>query len=110
MCHPGALLGRLGDLLDPSQPKKVANMAPSCIPKRRQNRLKTDPKIDHFFDASWDRFSTEFWLICKAQVSTKITSKTNVYLVRTFFNNRALAAAGARFLRFLELEVRNKIQ
>ena len=27
-----------------------------------------DSKIDHLFDASWDRFFTDFWLIRKAKI------------------------------------------
>ena len=53
--HPGALLGRLGSLLGRLGPTKVANMAPSGFPKRKQIRSKTDPKVVQFLDASWNR-------------------------------------------------------
>ena len=43
--------------------EKVANMAPSWAPKSIKNRSKIYAKIDRFFDASWDRFMDEFWLI-----------------------------------------------
>ena len=33
-----------------------ANMAPTYLPKWSQDGQKIDPKIDHFFDASWNRF------------------------------------------------------
>ena len=41
----GGLLGGLG-------PRKVANMGPTWPPKRSQNQLKIDPKIDQFVNAS----------------------------------------------------------
>mgnify|MGYP003324106011 CR=1 FL=1 len=41
----GGLLGGLG-------PRKVANMAPTWLPKRSQNRLKIEAKNDLNFDAS----------------------------------------------------------
>ena len=34
--------------------EKVANMAPSWVPKSIKNQLKIDAKIDQKFDASWD--------------------------------------------------------
>ena len=57
----GGLLGRLG-------PRKVANMGPSCSPRRSQNRWKIDIKIDQFFDASWNRFLDGFWCILDAKM------------------------------------------
>ena len=51
--RPGGVLGRLGGVL-------VANMVPTWLPKWSQNREKIDPKINHFFDASWDRFLIGF--------------------------------------------------
>ena len=55
-----ASLKGLGGLLDGLGPRKVANMAPSWPPKRGQNQLKIDPKIDQFFSASWNRFWKDF--------------------------------------------------
>ena len=55
-----ASLKGLGGLLDGLGPRKVANMAPSWPPKRSQNQLKIDPKIDQFFSASWNRFWKDF--------------------------------------------------
>ena len=43
--------------------EKVANMAPSWLPKSKQNRRKIDAKFDRFFDASWNRFWDGFWWI-----------------------------------------------
>ena len=43
--RPGGVLGRLGGVL-------VANMAPTWLPKRSQNRLKIEAKNDLNFDAS----------------------------------------------------------
>ena len=57
----GGLLGGLG-------PRKVANMAPTWPPKRSQNQLKIDPKIDQFFNASWNRFLEGFWWILDAKM------------------------------------------
>ena len=57
----GGLLGGLG-------PRKVANMAPTWPPKRSQNQLKIDPKIDQFFSASWNRFLEGFWWILDAKM------------------------------------------
>ena len=57
----GGLLGGLG-------PTKVANMAPTWPPKRSQNQLKIDPKIDHFFSASWNRFLEGFWWILEGKM------------------------------------------
>ena len=42
----------LGGLLGGLWPRKVANMAPTWPPKRSQNQLKIDPKIDQFVNAS----------------------------------------------------------
>ena len=42
----------LGGLLGGLWPRKVANMAPTWSPKRSQNQLKIDPKIDQSFNAS----------------------------------------------------------
>ena len=57
----GGLLGGLG-------PRKVANMAPTWPPKRSQNQLKIDPKIDQFFSGSWNRFLEGFWWILDAKM------------------------------------------
>ena len=58
---------------------KVANMAPSWLPKSKQNRRKNDAKIDRKNDASWNRFLEGFWWIfggkmeaCWHQHRTKI--------------------------------------
>ena len=50
----------LGGLLGGLWPRKVANMAPTWPPKRSQNQLKIDPKIDQIFSASWNRFWKDF--------------------------------------------------
>ena len=55
------LLGGLG-------PRKVANMVPSWPPKRSQNQLKIDPKIDQFFSASRNRFLEGFCWILDAKM------------------------------------------
>ena len=44
--------------------QKVANMAPTWLPKWSQDGQKIDPKINHFFDASWDRSFFGFcWIL-----------------------------------------------
>ena len=53
----GGHLGGLG-------PRKVANMAPTWPPKRSQNQLKIDPKIDQF----WDRFLIDFGSVWGAKL------------------------------------------
>ena len=58
--RPGRGLGRLGGVL-------VANMAPTWLPKRSQNRVKIEAKIDQNFDASWDRIFEGFWWILEAK-------------------------------------------
>jgi len=37
-----------------------ANIAPTWLPKWSQYGQKIDPQIEHFFDASWDRFLDGF--------------------------------------------------
>ena len=59
--RPGGVLGRLGGVL-------VANMVPTWLPKRSQNRVKIEGKIDQNVDASWDRIFERFWSILGAQV------------------------------------------
>ena len=58
--RPGRVLGRLGGVL-------VANMAPTWLPKRSQNRVKIEANIDQNFDASWDRNFEGFWWILEAK-------------------------------------------
>ena len=77
----GGLLGGLG-------PRKVANMAPTWLPKRSQNREKIEVKNDQNFDASWGRFLVDFGRFGKAkrsQVGTKIASKIDPNFERRFF-------------------------
>ena len=59
---------RLGGLLGDLGPRKVTNMAPTCLPKRSQNQLKFDPKIDQFFSASLNQFLEGFWWILDAKM------------------------------------------
>ena len=77
-------------------------MGPTWLPKRRQNGLKTDAKIDQNFDGFRDRFLKDFngFLAPKwSQVGTKINQKSMPIAKCDFLKNRALAAAGALFLR-----------
>ena len=84
--------------------ENVANIAPTWYPRWNQDGQKIDPKIDHFFDTSWDRSLKQFWwffVTKQSQVGTKIGSKIgskiNGNFERRFFKNLAPAAAGARF-------------
>ena len=58
-----AFWGRLGSPLGRLERKKVANMVPTWLPKRSQNREKIEAKIDQNFDASWGRIFEGFWWI-----------------------------------------------
>ena len=83
--------------------EKPPNMAPTWLPKRSQNGLKIDAKIDQNYDGFRDRFLKDFsgFLAPKwSQVGTKIDQKSMPIAKCDFLKNRALAAAGARFLRF----------
>ena len=53
-------------------PRKVANIAPTCPPKRSQNQLKFDTKIDQFFSASWNRFLEGFGWILDAKMKQRL--------------------------------------
>ena len=83
-----SILGRLGGLLGRLGPKKVANMAPTWLPKRVQHRPKIEAKSDQIFDASWSRIFKGFCSIWEAkwsQVGTKIASKIDANFERRFF-------------------------
>ena len=56
----GPFWNRLGGLLGGLGPRKVANMGPTWHPKQSKNRLKIVPKIDQFYDASWNRYFSFF--------------------------------------------------
>ena len=43
------------------RPSKVANMVPTWVSKWSQDDQQIHSKIDHFFDASWNRFLGGFW-------------------------------------------------
>ena len=77
-----------------------------------QKSINIDAKIDRFFDASWGRFLKDFggfWKAKWSQVGTKIDQKSMPIAKCDFLKNRALAAAGARFLRFWESKLGVKI-
>ena len=48
--------------------EKVANMAPTWVPKWSQDGQKIDAKKHHFFDASWNRSLGGFWWILGAKI------------------------------------------
>ena len=63
-----AFWGRLGSPLGRLEGKKVANIAPTWLPKRSQNPSKIEAQIDHFFNASWDRIFEGFWWIWEGKM------------------------------------------
>ena len=78
----------LGGLLDGLGARKVANMAPTWPPKRSQNQLKIDPKMDQFFSASWNRFLEGFLWILDANMKPSWhpnQSKINANCEKRFF-------------------------
>ena len=56
----GPFWNRLGGLLGGLGPRKVANMGPTWYPKRSKNQLKIGPKINQFYDASWNQYLSVF--------------------------------------------------
>ena len=79
--HLGASWGRLGS-------KKVANMAPTWLPKWSQDDPKIHQNLDHFLDASWDRFFYDFWSIFSSKMEAswdQNRSKIDVNFERRFF-------------------------
>ena len=91
------LASRMGVIME-----KPPNMAPTWLPKRSQNDLKIDAKIHQNYDGFRDRFLKDFsgFLAPKwSQVGTKIDQKSMPIAKCDFLKNRALAAAGALFLR-----------
>ena len=54
-------------------------MAPSWLPKSKQNQRKNNAKIDRKIDASWNRFLEGFWWILEAKwrhLGTRIEQKS----------------------------------
>ena len=66
----GPFWNRLGGLLGGLEPRKVANMGPTWHPNRSKNRLKICPKIDQFYDASWNGFFSVFKLFLVPKIET----------------------------------------
>ena len=91
----GASWGRLGGVFGPLGAswrrlgsEKVANMAPTWLPKRSQKREKIEAKNDQNFDASWGRFFKDFDGFGEAkwsQVGTQIASKIDPNIEKRFF-------------------------
>ena len=80
-------------------------------PQNIKNRSKTDPKIDHLFDASWARF----FLFVGGLLLPHLASwyqhriKQLCNFCTGSFKNCALAIAGGSIPKALEVEVGNKI-
>ena len=80
--------GRLGASWRRLGSEKVANMAPTWLPKRSQKREKIEAKNDQNFDASWGRFFKDFDGFGEAkwsQVGTQIASKIDPNIEKRFF-------------------------
>ena len=78
--------------------EKPPNMAPTWLPKRSQNGLKIDAKIDQNYDGFRDRFLKDFsgFLAPKwSQVGTKIDQKSILMLEKRKCAIRAVAAVRA---------------
>ena len=106
-----ASLKGLGGLLDGLGPRKVANMAPSWPPKRSQNQLKIDPKIDQFFSASWNGFWKDFggfWMPKYSQVELKMGSKFDVNFERRVFKKVYFSCGKTMFFEIQWVEVGSK--
>ena len=61
----------------PPGAEKVANMAPTWVPKWSLNGEKIDAKIDQKFDASWDRFLERFWWILEGKMEASWDPKSS---------------------------------
>ena len=70
--HLGPSWRRLGGVLEASWAVLGREKWPTWLqlgpPKRSQNQLKIDTKIDQFFSASWNRFLEGFWWILEAKM------------------------------------------
>ena len=87
----GASWGRFGTVLSGS-------WVPTWVPKWSQLEQKIDPKINHFLDASWNRFLNGFWwnfVPKRSQVGTKMGSKIDDNFEERFLIILALPAARA---------------
>ena len=83
--HFGTILGvwaHSGSQM-PSWAVLVANMAPSWLPKRSQNREKIEAKINLDVHASWGRFFGAFLVDCGRQNGTKMVPKTHQKSIST---------------------------
>ena len=106
-----AFWGRLGSPLGRPEGKKVANMVPRWLPKRSQNPLKIEAKIDPFFNASWDRIFERCWWILEAkwnQVGTQMASKIDPNFERRFLKKTWFSFRKTMILKDLGVEVESK--
>ena len=106
-----AFWGRLGSPLGRLERKKVANMAPSWLPKRSPNPLKIEVKIDQFFNASWGRiFEGCCWILEAkwSQVGTQMASKIDPNFERRLFEKTLFFQGKTMVLKSLGVEVESK--
>ena len=99
-----AFWGRLGSPLGRLEGKKVANMAPTWLPKRSQNPSKIEAKTDQSLNASWDRIFEGCWWILEAkwsQVGTQMASKIDPNFERRFFEKSSFSIGKTMVLKDL---------
>ena len=107
----GRVLGRLGGILGRLGGVLVGNMAPTWLPKRSPNRLKIEPKINQFLNASWDLIFIGFCWILEgkwSQVGTQMASKINANFERWSFEETSFSLGKTMILKVLEVEVGTK--
>ena len=90
-----AVLGRLGAVLGPSWAVLMAKIGPKVDQNSMQKSIIFLMLFEIGFLMDFGRFGEPKW----SQVGTKIGSKFDINFEERFLKNRALAAAGARFLR-----------
>ena len=99
-----AFWGRLGSPLGRLEGKKVANIAPTWLPKRSQNPSKIEAKTDQSLNASWDRIFEGCWWILEAkwsQVGTQMASKIDPNFERRFFEKSSFSIGKTMVLKDL---------
>ena len=111
------LLGGLGGVLGASWERfgtvLSGSWLPIWFPKWSQDAQKIDPKIDHFFDVSWNRFLDGFWwnfVPKRSQVGTKMGSKIDDNFEERFLINSCSPCSAGWKNQDLGVEVGSKNQ
>ena len=91
---------------------KVANMAPTWLPKWSQDGPKIHQNLDHFLDASWDGFLLmifdQFFDPKWRQVETKIDQKSMSTSKGDFLKKPCFSLGKTMILRVQGIEVGGK--